>query len=183
MCFITVYLTRIAVSLWIWMCTIIYTHCLLCVCVRWQSQGKTGVAWRGGTATVPVSLHQPTISPCVGSDKPRMKALFVGRVTLFISPPASPSHKAKDAHMTCAHNYIATLRSWYAYLHTLYTFMYRTEGKSHRVHPFISFMACFPLLWLCKNVIQAVSTWQRDLSVVISLELITILGRVAWPRW
>lgn len=92
-----------------------YTHThhllaeLLCVCVCVGLGGivtKSGEDWygvEGGTATVPLSLHQPTISPCVGSDKPRMKALSVGRVTLLTPPPASLSHKAKDARMMHAH--------------------------------------------------------------------------------
>lgn len=79
------------------------------MCVCWiggdchKVRGRLSQGVEGGTATVPVSLHQPTISPCVGSDKPRMKALSVGRVTLLTPPPASLSHKAKDARMMHAH--------------------------------------------------------------------------------
>lgn len=84
-------------------CTLMFMHSCVFVCGGGTKSGEDWSGVEGGTATVAVSLHQPAISPCAGSDKPRMKALSVGRVTLLTPPPASPPDKAKDAHMMHAH--------------------------------------------------------------------------------
>lgn len=57
----------------------------------------------------------------------------------------------------------------YAYLRIT-----RTESQRPSIHQLYCFFSP-PFSRLCKNVILALSIWQEDLSVVISLSLITIL--------
>ncbi len=142
-----------------------------------KRQGNAGPMWKGGTATVAVSLRQPTISPCVASDKPRMKALFCGQSDTPHPTSCLPSRQGKEwTHDAYIHNHKAMLRGRYAYLRILCAFMYRRDAKSHRVHPFISFTACFLFFYDCvKMSFKLLAPRQEDLSVVISLQLITIL--------
>lgn len=63
--------------------------------------GGGGGGVGGGAATVGVSLQQPTISPCFGSDKPRMKALSV---TLLTPTSCLPSKQGEGCtHDACTH--------------------------------------------------------------------------------
>lgn len=57
--------------------------------------------WGGDCSQSPVSLHRPTISPCVGSDKPRMKALSVGPGQRYLAPPSRFPTLTIEAKDTC----------------------------------------------------------------------------------
>lgn len=154
-------------------------ECLcLCVCEGLGVRTDRGtLVWReGGTATVAISLQQPMISP------PVLALISPGWKPFLWAECHSSPHllsplqtRQRLPHDACTNNHTATLRGRYAYLHILCAFMSHTEEKICVLHratqgPSIhQLYDLFSFLRLCKNVIQALSSRQEDLSVVISL--------------
>lgn len=162
-----------------------YWRVCVCVCMTGITQEKTSLAWGGGdggrgpgeeVAVLGKSLSRSSgqeSSPALAVISPGWKPSLWGKGTLLTPTSCLPLVSKQGERMDAfrrVHNQVTMLWLRYAFVDTCRVCFQENHREIVHSSPL---RRVFPLLRLCKNVTQAFSGRQANLSV-IGLQLISI---------